>query len=342
MFYNNSTYQNDIKLIVNSFDFSYLKNKSVLVIGGNGLIGSAIIDVLFFLNKELNYNIQINTIIRSLEKFNKRFQKVIRNSIHIVIQDINNNFDYNTDCDYIINLASESQPNTYTENALQVIKTNTLGLENILAKINAKKTKFLHTSSFEVYGDLLENCNITEDYYGSLNFNKIRSSYPISKQLSEVICRYYFEAFNINMVILRLGYIYGATCNINGSKADIDFLKKSLKDKNIELKSSGKQLRSYCYVFDVITAILLTLNNEGFNIYNVSNKKSNISLMDFAEELARLSNKNIILTNKDKNELHKYSIIDSSKIYSIGWKPLFDYKQGIKHTYDILKESNNA
>ena len=127
-----------------------------------------------------------------------------------------------------------------------------------IAKKNDKcRTIFL--STLEVYGEDKTVESFKEDDIGYVNFMISRSCYPESKRLSETLCQAYIKEFNLDIVIARLGYIYGPTIKLSSSKADVQFLNKALSGENIVLKSSGMQKRSYCYVADTVSALLTVL-----------------------------------------------------------------------------------
>ena len=114
--------------------------------------------------------------------------------------------------------------------------------------------------------------------------------------------------------------------------------------KDLVLKSEGKQLRSYCYMLDCDTAMLtVLLCGENANAYNISNSHSIITIKELAELYAKAGNVRVkyeLPTDQEKEAFNPMdnSSLDSSKLEKLGWKAIFDNKQGTEHTISILKE----
>ena len=345
MYINNQLYRDDIGRILNS-DYSYLKNKTVFITGSTGLVGSCLIDVLMYLNRTLNYNIRVIATFRSEDSAKNRFKSYLKdNKFKILIQDINEPIKYIEKVDYILHLASNTHPKLYAENPVETIKLNVTGTLNIMdfaRKHHNSKTIF--TSTLEVYG---ENENIEkfrEDNIGYVNFMKARACYPESKRVCETLCHSYKQEYNVDFNIVRLGYIYGPTVKLDSSKADVQFLNKALNSENIIMKSEGLQRRSYCYVLDTVSAMLMVLQKgSSGETYNIASINGNVLLRDFAQTLAEVANVKIIFELPTEKEKLGYSTVqnstlDSIKLEALGWKSEFTFKEGIEHTFNIKRE----
>ena len=121
-------YKDSIKKVLTVNDFSELKNKTILVTGVNGLIGSCIVDVLNYLNND-NYNINIIGTVRNINNVPSRFREY---DINIIEYDVNNELNINNKIDYIINAASNADPKSFTSNPVDIITTNVFGTKNLL------------------------------------------------------------------------------------------------------------------------------------------------------------------------------------------------------------------
>ncbi|ARR01148.1 NAD-dependent epimerase/dehydratase family protein [Campylobacter porcelli] len=349
MYINNKLYQEDIKKIIIE-DFIFLKNKSILITGASGLIGSCIVDILMFLNKKFDFNINIFAIFSNIENFEKRFPSYKNNKhFNILVQDIANLFDYNFYVDYIIHAASNTHPHLYGTKPVETIKLNIIGTLNVFnfAKKN-KNSKSIFLSTMEVYGSNYNIKAFKENDIGFVNFMKSRACYPESKRTCETLCHSYIEEYDLDIVIARLGYIYGPTVKMDSTKADVQFLAKALNNENIIIKSEGLQKRSYLYVLDAAAGLLtILLKGKKGETYNVAAKSGNVLLRDYAKQLAQIANVRIVFENATEQEQKGFSTVLNStlndeKIKSLGWNEKFTFNEAIEHTFKIKKELINA
>lgn len=323
-----------ISRIINKFEL--LNNTRILVIGSTGLIGSAIVDFLMYLNTTKNYNITVYATSRKYEKFIERFEYYKDNKNLIFTEyDSLKTIDFNYDFDYVIYSAGLANPNEYVNHPVETMNSSYLGLNNILQYgINHKYKCILYVSSSEVYG-VDDNIEIfKENDLGFVDVNDFRSCYPISKRACESLCVSYKKEYGIDYRIVRPGHVYGPTSTVDDNRVGSLFLRLAKNGEDIVLKSSGEQIRSYCYVLDVVSAIITVLLNGDSTVYNISNNESNVSIKEFAEEIALLSGVRVIYDKPNIKELSSFnkmnnSVIDNSKLLKLGWKAIFDLKTGL-------------
>ena len=266
-------YNDNIKKVLKNNKFLELKDKKILITGANGLIGSAIIDLLNYLNCNEKYNIKIIAMVRDKQKALSRIKQY--ENCEIIEQDITNEIKYDENIDYIIHAASNAHPQAYANDPVGTMLGNFIGVNNILKfAIKHKCKKVEYISSGEVYGEGSEEIeSFDENYVGRVKSMDIRSCYPLSKLSAETLCISYSEQYNIQTVIARPCHIYGPTQTEKDSRVSAQFIRNALKKEDIIMKSAGKQLRSYCYVLDCVTGILTILTKgENTNAYNIANK----------------------------------------------------------------------
>lgn len=343
MYKNNEIYQQDIERIINNNKFDYLKDKTVFITGAGGLVGSFLVDTIMKLNKEHNYNTQIIATFTNIKKCYDRFSGYIDESLFKPIeQDITKPICCSDDIDYIVHAASNTHPLLYATKPVETIELNIQGTMNILNF--AKKQKEVRTiflSTLEVYGEDPNIDSFMEDNIGFVDFNISRSCYPISKRLCETLCQSFIKEYEQDIVIARLGYIYGPTVRLDSSKADVQFLNKALNKENIVLRSKGTQKRSYCFVADTVSALLTILSKgQTGNSYNIASKEGNVLLKDYAETLANIAGVDVIYEIPTEIEIQggskvQNSTLNSEKLLSLGWKSQFSLKEGIEHTFII-------
>lgn len=324
--------------------FDIFKNKSFLISGATGLIGTYIVEFLDFLNSSASLNMKIDLISHNYKDACSKFYNI--SNLNIISYDLSDNFDLiptKNNYDYIISAASNSHPIAYSTDPVGTIKLNLLGnlaLLNI-AKCNPN-SRFILLSTFEIYGPKKEGY-LTEEDWGSIDTKKARSCYPESKRLAETLCYSFARQFGTDITIARLGNIYGPTYQANNSRADAQFFNNGLNGKEIILKSKGTQLRSYCYVADTISGILYILSKSPkFETYNLADMFSIIPIKKFAELVAQKCNVNLSFELPNKIEKEGYSPeinvrLSTQKLNALGWHTCFAIDQGIENTIAQLR-----
>ena len=334
------------KLLDESIDYLRLKDKTILIAGGDGLIASIFVDYLMFLDELYFLDLKIIVLSLNLEKAKRRFRYYSdKKNISYLIQNVIDPIKHKEKIDYIIHAASNAHPLAYATDPIGTMKANILGVFN-LAEYCVEKdvNRLLYISSSEVYGEQLtyEQKGIDENGWGKIDILNPRSSYTESKRASETICASYLSQLGLDFVVARPGYIYGPAITKDNSRADAQFLRNVLDKKDIVLKSDGSQLRSYCYVLDNAHAILvMLLNGQKGHAYNISNKYSNASIREYAEILADKGKVNLVFDIPDEIETKGYSkvknsILNENKLISIGWEAKFNLNQGVQSMLEIL------
>lgn len=335
----------EYKKISELISIGNIKDKSVLVTGANGLIGSYIVDYLSYLNSTRMAGITIYALARSKKKLKTRFKN--NNNIQIVEQDLNKPLNFDKKVDYIIHTASNAHPLAFAQDPVGTMKTNLFGTMNLLELTKKSNGKFLYLSTGEIYGNNTDK-PFTENDLGIIDTKLVRSCYPESKRAAETLCMAYNYQYGVNVNIARLCYVYGATITDTNSRADAQFLRNALNHENIVIKSEGLQRRTYCYIADCVSGLLkILLEGCDGEVYNISNPISIVSVKEYALTLASIAGVDLIFELPEENERKGYSkpadsILDSTKLQSLGWKPFYNIYNGLKNTMEILKGIKNV
>ena len=346
MFSNNALYEEDIDTLA-SYDIKWgkLKNKSILITGATGLIGTFLVDLLMYRNLKYNDNITIYAVGRNKEKAYTRLKEYFDTKFFVFIQqDIQTSFELNAPIDYVIHGASNTHPVAYATEPINTILLSMLGTKSILDFVSnhdVKRTLFL--STVEIYGENRGDVEtFNEDYCGYIDCNTLRAGYPEGKRAAEALCQAYISEKNIDIVIARSCRVYGPTMGNDDSKVIAQFLRNAVNKENIALKSKGDQLYSYCYVGDICSALLvMLLDGKNGEAYNISDNDSSLSLLEIANVLSEYTGKDIIFDNPSSVETAGYSkatkaLLSNSKLRELGWKPMYSLKDGIIRTVEIL------
>lgn len=318
------SYQNDI-LEATSIDLPWdnLDGCNLLITGATGLIGSCLVDVL--MNRK-EHRFVVYAMGRDREKARVRFNDYWDDDFFRFIEhDVSTPLGGDIDFRYIIHAASNASPSFFLTNPVEIVKTNILGLSNLIDYgLKHKMKRLLYISSGEVYGEG-DGRVFTEDYCGHLDFNSLRSCYPGSKRVSESLCVAYGEEYNADIVIARPCHIYGPFFTENDNRVYAQFIRNILDDKDIILKSSGEQLRSWCYVVDCVAALLFVLlKGEKGQAYNIADESSQITIRQLGEMIAEIGNKRIVFETPLNAERAVFnpmsqSVFSTAKIKELGW-----------------------
>ena len=347
--YNKKVYIQDIKHTAElNIPWDKLKNKSLMLSGATGLIGSFLIDVILEKNVSDSLNCTIYALGRNEEKAKNRFSKWANDPNLIFIQyDVKKPLEAENlgTVDYILHLASNTHPMLYSTDPIGTITTNIIGLQNLLNySVDHDTSRFVFASSNEIYGENRGDVELfDEEYCGYINCNTLRAGYPESKRCGEALCQAYKSQLGLDVVVARITRSYGPTMIMSDTKALSQFIKNGIEGKDIVLKSAGNQYYSYTYVADAVSGLLyVLLCGENGEAYNIADIQGDIRLKDLAQIIAGINGKSVVFELPDEVEARGYSKatkarLDGTKLKSLGWQPHYDIQTGMERTISILK-----
>lgn len=347
--YSNVEYMEDVRYVADlNLSWAKLRNRSIIISGATGLIGSFLIDVILLKDAKDNLNCTVYALGRNEEKAKERFSYYKDNSHLVFIRyDVKKPFicdDIKT-AHYVLHLASNTHPMQYSTDPIGTIATNIIGLLNMLDfAVDHCALRFAFASSNEIYGENRGDAEFfDEDYCGYINCNTLRAGYPESKRCGEALCRAYGAQKGLDIVIPRFTRSYGPTMLMSDTKAISQFIKKGIAGEDIVLKSAGTQYYSYQYVADSVSGLLtVLLCGENGEAYNIADESSDITLKDLAEIVAKTSGRKVVFEIPDTVEAAGYSTatkarLSGDKLKSLGWMPKYDIEAGITRIIEILK-----
>lgn len=191
--------------------------------------------------------------------------------------------------DQIYNLACPASPIHYQFNAIKTIKTNVIGVTNMLDLADETKARILQASTSEVYGDPIVHPQ-REDYWGNVNPIGIRSCYDEGKRVAEALMMDYHRQHNVDIRIIRIFNTYGPRMAQNDGRVVSNFIIQALKNEDITIYGDGSQTRSFCYVDDLVQGMVALMNTEDFmGPVNVGND-GEYAILDLAKMVIELTN----------------------------------------------------
>jgi len=336
----------DIKEIVKEFKqpLSNLSGKKILITGGNGFLGSYLVDIFIEMNKELEHPCKILILNKNeiTEKSRLSHLKEDKN-ITFIVQDIGEHFELPKGINIIFHAASTATPTSFLKDPIGTIDSNINGTRTLLeyAKTNPVDNFLFFSSSF-VYGTPNPKFIPTpEDYTGNVNPIDSISCYSESKRFSETLCSIFFREYSIPIKILRIGHTYGP--GLREDKAIHEFFSKSINDKVINLKDSGKAHIGFCYITDTIRGILKVMfNGLSGEAYNVSNDFSPISINNLAQIIGELQNNNTLINpnynDKEDKSIKYIRCLDISKLKKLDFESTVSIEDGLYRLKEHINE----
>ena len=300
--------------------------KRVLVTGGAGFLGSYLCEKLI----EMNHDVICCDNFYTGNKDN--LEKVINNkNFELLSHDVT--FPLYLEVDEIFNFACPASPIHYQNDPVQTVKTCVHGAINMLGLAKRTKAKILQASTSEVYGDP-EVHPQTENYKGAVNVNGPRACYDEGKRCAETIFWDYKRQHNVKIKVIRIFNTYGPRMQPHDGRVVSNFIIQALKNENITIYGKGEQTRSFCYVDDLISGILLMMKKDEFcGPVNLGNPVE-ISIKQLATEIIELigSKSKIIYQPLPQDDPQQRCPDITLAKKELNWSPKFDRKYGLKKT----------
>ena len=231
-------------------------HKRILITGGAGFIGSHLSEKLLEQGHSVialdNFHTGRKENIEHLLA-NPRFE-LIRHDITDPIK---------LEVDQIYNMACPASPVHYQSNPIKTVKTNVLGMMNMLGLAKRVGARILQASTSEVYGNPLEHPQ-KESYWGNVNTIGIRSCYDEGKRIAETLCFDYHRENKTQIRVIRIFNTYGPKMLPDDGRVVSNFVVQALKGNDLTIYGDGSQTRSFCYVDDLVNGIVNMMNHDSF------------------------------------------------------------------------------
>jgi len=307
--------------------------KRILLTGGAGFLGSHLCERLL---KEGNEVICVDNFYTGnkrniLHLMNNPYFEVIRHDI---------TFPLYIEVDEIYNLACPASPIYYKFDPVQTTKTSVHGAINMLGLAKRLKIKILQASTSEVYGDP-EIHPQPETYSGNVNPIGLRACYDEGKRCAETLFFDYYRQHRLKIKVIRIFNTYGPRMNLNDGRVVSNFIVQALKGEDITIYGDGTQTRSFCYVDDLIDAMIKMMNsrNDFTGPVNLGNP-TEFKIIELAEMILKLTNSKSKIVYKplpEDDPMQRKPVIDLAK-KELNWEPKIPLEEGLKATIQYFKE----
>jgi len=247
--------------------------------------------------------------------------------------------------DAVLHFASPASPNPkspvgYFNLPIQTMKAGALGTHHTLGVAKANKAKYLLASTSEIYGDPLVHPQ-TEDYPGNVDPSGERAVYDEAKRFAESLTMAYHRTHEVNTHIVRIFNTYGPRMDLEDGRALPNFLKQALLGQQLTVFGDGKQTRSFCFVDDLVTGILLLLNSDEHMPVNIGNPNE-MSILQFAESINKIAGNKAGVTympddRSTRDPQRRQPDITRARNI-LGWEPQYSLEDGILKTIPYFKQ----
>lgn len=298
----------------------------ILVTGGAGFIGSHLCerllddghDVLcldnFYTGRRVN-------IIKLMD--NHRFELIRHDVIEPILLEV----------DQIYNLACPASPIHYQYNPVKTVKTSVMGMINMLGLAKRVRARILQASTSEVYGDPLEHPQ-TEAYWGNVNPIGLRSCYDEGKRIAETLMMDYHRQNNVDTRIARIFNTYGPRMLEDDGRVVSNFIVQALRGEELTLYGAGDQTRSFCYVDDLVEALMRLMNVDAVHDPVNLGNPGEFTIRELAEQVVKTcgskSGVRYLPLPEDDPKQRKPDISRAQTL--LGWNPTIPLDQGLVKT----------
>ena len=275
-----------LPLVINKLD--ELKNKSLLVTGAGGFLGSWLIQLINFLNQNYKFNTQLFLIDRDFSNLKEHNPHILNSKNIVAIEtDIRSTINLSNSIDYIIHAASTPDRRMHSSSPLDTMRSISEGTSSILqlATRLPNLRMLLNTSASSIY-DQSESIPINENSDGKPLNQNISYAHAEAKRFAEMLCSAARSEARIPIVTVRPFTFCGPYQDINSPWAINNFIKDAINQSSIKILGNGEIIRSYMYGLDfAIWTLVILLKAQSGEIYNIGSNEG-ISLRALAEKIS--------------------------------------------------------
>lgn len=306
--------------------------KTILVTGGGGFLGSHLCERL----------LEDEHDVICLDNFFTGRKANIRHLLHnpgfeLVRHDVT--FPIYLEVDEIYNLACPASPVHYQHDAIQTVKTCVHGLINMLGLAKRLGVPLLQASTSEVYGNPDVHPQ-DESYWGNVNPIGPRSCYDEGKRCAETLCFDYHRQLDLSIKVVRIFNTYGPRMHPDDGRVVSNFIVQALRGEDITVYGDGAQTRSFCYVDDLITAIIRMMNTDRAvtGPINIGNEQE-FTIRELAEKVIAMTgskSKLICLPLPQDDPVRRRPDISVAREV-LDWQPTIDLATGLERTIEYFR-----
>ncbi len=310
----------------------------ILITGGAGFIGSHLVERLRVRNRVRVLDVMRRDALR-------RSGLHDHPNVEVIVGDVLSNEDVKqatSDVDIVIHLASIAGVDTVMSMPSQTMRVSLLGTAAVLeaAFASGRCRRFVDFSTSEVFGRYAYQVSeIDATSLGAVG--EARWTYAVAKLATEHLCMTYHRQFGFPALTIRPFNIYGP--RQVGEGAVHHFIVRALRGQPLQIHNDGAQIRSWCYISDIVDATVLMLTDARAvgHAFNIGNPRSTVTVYNLARDIQRLCGSRspieFVRWNHADVELRVPSVSKAEEL--LGWRPRFDLEEGLLRTIDWYRAS---
>ena len=309
-------------------------SKKILVTGGAGFLGSHLCDKLIAQGHDVLCvdNFFTGTKANVAHLMSHPNFELMRHDV---------TFPLYVEVDEIYNLACPASPIHYQRDPVQTTKTSVHGAINMLGLAKRVKAKILQASTSEVYGDP-EVHPQPESYWGRVNPVGVRSCYDEGKRCAETLFFDYWRQHQLEIKVVRIFNTYGPRMHPNDGRVVSNFIVQALRGEDITIYGDGSQTRSFCYVDDLLEAMVRAMNtgSDFTGPVNIGNP-TEFTMLELAELVLKLTKSKSRIVNQplpQDDPKQRKPDIGLAKA-ALGWEPKVNLEEGLRETISYFKKA---
>ena len=304
----------------------------ILVTGGAGFLGSHLCEKLLHLGHE----------VVSVDNFYTGSKKNVSHltahpNFELIRHDVT--FPLFIEVDGIFNLACPASPIHYQRNPVQTTKTSIHGAINILGLAKRTGARVLQASTSEVYGDPTISPQ-PESYWGNVNPIGIRACYDEGKRAAETLFFDYFRQYQLDIRVARIFNTYGPRMAPDDGRVVSNFIVQALHNQELTVYGEGKQVRSFCYVDDLIEGLISLFFTEGIHEPINLGNPAPITMLELAQEIISITGSKSRITYlplpSDDPLTREPDIAKARQL--LNWQPKESRSDGLRKTVKYFQE----
>ena len=307
-------------------------NEIILVTGGAGFLGSHLCDRLIGQHREV---LCVDNLFTGTKQ---NIQHLLgHDRFEFMRHDVT--FPLYVEVSRIFNLACPASPVHYQRDPVQTTKTSVHGAINMLGLAKRLRARIFQASTSEVYGDPAVHPQ-PEEYWGHVNPIGMRSCYDEGKRCAETLFFDYFRQHKLDIKVMRIFNTYGPRMHPNDGRVVSNFIVQALRGQDITIFGDGQQSRSFCYVDDLVQAMLLMMDS-GTDVtgpINVGNP-AEFTMLELAEKvLHRVGGRSRITFMPLPSDDPRQRRPDITKAQAqLSWKPTVSLDDGLEPTVTYFR-----
>ena len=307
------------------------RSSRVLVTGGAGFLGSHVCERLVAERKDV---VCLDNFCTGSEQ---NIAHLLReDNFELVRQDITQPLC--VEVAQIYNLASPASPRHYQRNPVETVRTNVVGVMNVLELARSNHATILQASTSEIYGDPEIHPQV-ESYLGSVNPIGPRACYDEGKRCAETLCYDYWRQHKVSVKVARIFNTYGPRMHPQDGRVVTSFIWCALKNEPLTIYGDGTQTRSFCYVDDLVEGLVQLMHSRDrcTGPLNLGNPEE-VTVRDLAEQIIILTgSKSVIkMSCKAEDDPRRRRPDISLARRELSWEPRVGLRNGLLKTISYL------